>query len=73
MMSDAVHPMPTPTALPATATNAASTMTELMIEALEIPISRRAATSRRRSSTLSSMMQRRKIALATIVITPIAR
>ena len=31
-----------------------------------------AATSRRRSSTLSSMMQSRKIALATIVITPIA-
>ena len=39
----------------------------------EIPISRSAATSRRRSSTLSSMMQSRKIAPATIVITPIAR
>ena len=73
MMSDAVHPMPTPTALPAAATNAASTMTERTIEPLEIPINRSAATSRRRSSTLSSMMQSKKIALATIVMTPIAR
>ncbi len=36
-------------------------------------MSRSAATSRRRSSTLSSMMQSRKIALATMVITPMAR
>ena len=55
------------------ATTAASTITDRTIERAEIPISRSAATSRRRSSTLSSMMQSRKIALATIVITPIAR
>ena len=36
-------------------------------------MSRIAATSRRRSSTLSSMMQSRNVALATIVMTPIAR
>ena len=64
---------PSPTPLPTTATTAASTMTDRAIERAEMPISRSAATSRRRSSTLSSMMQSRKIALATIVITPIAR
>jgi len=51
----------------------ASTITDQTIERAEMPMSLSAATSRRRSSTLSSMMQSRKIALATIVITPIAR
>ena len=55
------------------ATSAASTITERTIDRARCPSSRSAATSRRRSSTLSSMMQSRKIALATIVITPIAR
>jgi hypothetical protein len=73
MTSEAIHPSATPSALPSTATSAASIITPRMIDRFEIPNSRSAAMSRRRSSTLSNMMQSRKIALATIVITPIAR
>ena len=41
--------------------------------ATSMPMRRSAATSRRRSSTFSSMMHSRKIALATMVIMPMAR
>jgi hypothetical protein len=45
----------------------------LTIVPREMPMSRSAATSRRRSSTLRRRMQSRKMPLATIVMTPIAR
>jgi hypothetical protein len=62
-----------PAADPATATSAASRTRAPKIVRRRIPTKRMTAASMRRSSTLISMMQSRKIALATIEITAMAR
>ena len=69
----AIQPNAIPKSVPSTVSTDASITIDLTIVAREIPESRSAATSRRRSSTLRSRMQSRKIALATTVMTPIAR
>jgi len=58
---------------PATATSAASSISAPKMVRRLTPMKRMTAASSRRSSTLSSMMQRRNTALATVLISAMAR